>query len=375
MLRNAAQDVLTDDADVEDLFMYGNTGGDPACLEELAKFLSVEYGEEVSQSSLMLTNAATHGLHMILTTLFFQHNPVYVESPCYFYGQKIISEDLKRETIPVQFDDKGMIPEDLDRLLAVHRPSSNNNSHPYWAAVYLGTVFQNPSGVTYPPDRCSALVDLAYRHNVLLLTEDIYNLIYFTHAPSPRLLSYDKQVRSERKQDKGHVVSVGTFSKFMAPSLRFGWIEAPENVLSALNNSSYSNGGGSFHHFLSKLLTSVLKSGVLHGHVAWLRQVYKLRMSAMTQVLTSDLPQGCHFVTPQGGFFIWLCLRPGSDAAKFLDFAVKHAGVSFMPGIHFSPTAGHVNYARLSISVADQDTIREGTRKLCQVYKEFIGET
>ena len=85
-------------------------------------------------------------------------------------------------------------------------------------------------------DRCSALVDLAYRHNVLLLTEDIYNLIYFTHAPSPRLLSYDKQVRSERKQDKGHVVSVGTFSKFMAPSLRFGWIEAPENVLSALNN-------------------------------------------------------------------------------------------------------------------------------------------
>ena len=56
------------------------------------------------------------------------------------------------------FDDDGMVPEELDRLLTQHRPQADlgqtdlgptDVSRPYWASVYMMPVFHNPCGLCY----------------------------------------------------------------------------------------------------------------------------------------------------------------------------------------------------------------------------------
>ncbi|XP_012946337.1 uncharacterized HTH-type transcriptional regulator YdfD [Aplysia californica] len=375
IMRTAAENVLSKDADVEDLFMYGTTGGDKSCLEELSKYLSTEYGEQVNSKELMLTAGASHGLHMVLTLLFGRDNPVFTEDPSYFYGFKMIRTDLQRNLVPVPFDEEGIVPEELERLVLSHKQTGATVSEdrPFWAAVYMMPVFHNPCGISYSADRCEKLIEVARKHNILLIAEDIYNMIYFEdrpHAPR-RLLSFDKATAADSA--RGHVLSIGSFSKILAPSLRMGWVEGPTSVMSLLNQSNYANSGGSFNHFVSKLATSVLQSGVLLGHVSWLRQVYKKRMAILAQILTDNLPYGCSFRQPQGGFFLWLQLRKDTDASEFLNFATKKFGVNFLPGVHCSPSDAFVHCARLSVSVAGESLVAEGGQVLCQAYRAFLG--
>jgi len=382
ILKAAADDVLREDADVADLFMYGATGGDPECLQELAKLLTNEYGDHVSSTELTLTAAATQGLHMVLTLMFGQDSPVFVEDPSYFYGYRIIRDDLKRNLIPVPFDDDGMIPEELDRLLNQYRLNAKRDPHAdldptdvsksYWASVYMMPVFHNPCGMSYSEDRCKELVHVARKHNILLIAEDVYNLIHFEeglHAPK-RLLSYDKETADERS--RGHVLSIGTFSKILAPSLRIGWIEGPSSIISFFNSSNYSNSGGSFNHFMSKLVCSVLKSGVLPSHLVNLRAVYKTRMSALTETLSLHLPEGCSFVVPKGGFFLWLKFRKEINSGLFLKFLIEEYGVNFLPGVHCSPSGGFGHCARLSISYAEEAVVRQGALRLCEALERFM---
>ena len=67
---------------------------------------------------------------------------------------------------------------------------------PFVAMVYTIPCFQNPTGVCYSSDRCKQLVEIARRHNLLVVAEDVYNLLYFPEpdrdtGPPKRLFAYD----------------------------------------------------------------------------------------------------------------------------------------------------------------------------------------
>ena len=64
-------------------------------------------------------------------------------------------------------DDKGVIPEELERAIEAnkdHRPRELSERKPYWALLYALTTFHNPRGISLPPGiitiLCSKLMDL-----------------------------------------------------------------------------------------------------------------------------------------------------------------------------------------------------------------------
>ncbi|BFZ20592.1 hypothetical protein BsWGS_23630 [Bradybaena similaris] len=373
MILTATRNLMTQtqDVDLDTIFRYGPSGGDKKILQRLSEFLTEEYGNTVDSSDLMLTAGATQGLHMILSLLCQQSTPVFVEDPCYFYGFRMIRDDLRMNLVPVPSDDAGINTETLEELLVSYKPA-NSSDKGYWAVVYLVPVFGNPTGFTYSEECCHKLVQLARRHNVLLVVDDAYNLLYFTEAPSapPRLISFDK--KTDVDYGKGHVISNGTFSKICAPSLRLGWIEGPAHLISYLKSSNLSHSGGCFNHYMSLLMDSILRSGVLSQHVRWLRETYKKRMDVLCNVLDEYSPDGSSYYPPKGGFFLWLKLRHDIDAFEFLRFAAKNFDISFLPGICSSPTGSFKNWARLSISSISKEEVQEGARRLCLAYQEFL---
>ncbi|CAG5122413.1 unnamed protein product [Candidula unifasciata] len=377
MLRTATLDLLTQDADVDSVFKYGPVGGHKKILHRLSEFLTEEYGSTVDCSDLMLTAGATQGLHMILSLLCQQSCPVFIEDPSYFYGFRMIRDDLCMNLVPVPSDESGINTDILEKLLTTYKPADNTDfsDKRYWAVVYLIPVFGNPTGYTYSEERCEKLIQMARRHDVLIVAEDVYNLLYFTDTSSapPRLISFDK--KTDPDYGRGHVISNGTFSKIFAPSLRLGWIEGPVHLISYLTLSNLSYSGGCFNQYASKLMECVLRSGALQQHVSWLRKTYKKRMDALFAVLDESSSEGLSFHRPEGGFFLWLKLRPDVDAFEFLRFAAKNFGVSFLPGICSSPTGSFRNWARLSISSNSTEDVQEGARRLCLAYQEFIART
>ncbi|XP_025112377.1 uncharacterized protein LOC112575060 isoform X2 [Pomacea canaliculata] len=308
ILLKATNAVLDENADVTGTFTYGPEIGDAEFRDELAMFLTQEYGDEVKSSHLMVTAGASQALHMITTVMFSKDSIVFVEEPTYFAASMMLSVDLQMKVIPVPCDADGINVEELDHLLTKYRPAHQRpteSKRPFWAFVYTVPVYNNPTGRCYSPSRCRSLVEVARKHEILLVAEDVYNLIHFGEDPfpPPRLLSYDCPADPDYK---GHVLSIGTFSKILAPSLRLGWVEAPECILLHLNNSNLVWSGGSLNHYASKLAAAAMHLGLLPPHVHFLRQVYKSRCDAVCQILRDGLPDVVTFTQPQRA---WTHLR------------------------------------------------------------------
>ena len=93
--------------------------------------------------------------------------------------------------------------------------------------VYLNPNFHNPTGSVLSQERREELISLAVEYDFLVLSDEPYNLLCFddgaggTTAARPLALEPGA---------KGHVLSLGSFSKILAPGLRIGWMQGAETI-------------------------------------------------------------------------------------------------------------------------------------------------
>lgn len=76
------------------------------------------------------------------------------------------------------------------------------------------------------PDVCREIVKISREFELLVITEDVYNMLTYTEdgVPPTRLFALD---RMEDPDYRRNIISNGTFSKILAPGTRVGWMECP----------------------------------------------------------------------------------------------------------------------------------------------------
>ncbi|XP_052245602.1 uncharacterized protein LOC127854579 [Dreissena polymorpha] len=349
LLDKATRILLADDAEERFTFQYGPCKGDPVFCREMAKFLSSEYGHNVSREDIMVTAGATQGLHLVATVMFNKDTPVFMEDPTYFLAVNIIREDFGMNIKPgirlfgdhfgrnelciiVPTDSEGIDTEKLELMLVQHKPASMaGQKTPFWSMVYTIPTFNNPKGYCMSPERFKTLIRLARKHDVLLFTEDIYNILHYDNSPvcPPRLMLYDDRTDEDFQ---GHVLSNCSFSKILAPGLRLGWIEASPRIMKYLEKSATAWSGGAFNHYTSKVIASALKEGLIAEHMIKLRKEYGERMDIACSSLRKYLPQDVKVDYPRGVFFIWLELPPSVDTILLLKLAAEKYKTNFIFG-------------------------------------------
>ncbi|XP_074655339.1 uncharacterized protein LOC141908940 [Tubulanus polymorphus] len=354
-------------------FKYGEDQGDPGFLEELAKFLTTEYGTKVGSDNLFATAGATHGLHLILSLLFTRGDVVFLEEPTYIHTIKI-SLELGFKTIPVPCDSQGMIIEELEKLINEHCPQNfqKSNKKLYKSLIYLIPVFNNPRGFIYSEDRCQELVKLARKQNSLLMADDVYNILNFdgsSHAPK-RLIEFDSS--GDVEYTEGNVISNCSFSKLLTPSMRCGWIEAPSGLIKHLSNTSLVHSAGNTCQYTSTIITSALQMGLVQKQVQIARDEYKRKMMKTLDIFEELLPKTVSFTKPNGGYFIWVELPNDKNAEDLLKFSKEKFGVTFYLGNRFSSTGACSNKLRISIAELVYDDLVVGATRLCKSIKQFL---
>ena len=164
----------------------------------------------------------------------------------------------------------------------------------------------------------------------------------------------------------GTVLSLGSFSKILAPGLRLGWILAAPGLLQSLTQSGLVASGGGLNPFTSAIVRSALELGVQEQHLHKLRNTYRGRLEAMLEALSQSGLQPRY--RPEGGYFVWLELEPSVNPQALLEQAIE-AGVRYQPGVKFS-SRGHFAHAlRLCFAHYDPPDLREGIRRLAMVLR------
>ena len=116
---------------------------------------------------------------------------------------------------------------------------------------------------------------------------------------------------SERSAESGNVVSLGSFSKILAPGLRLGWIQANPELMQRMLAQGALVSGGNFNHFASHVVRQLMENGELATFVAHLRTSYAARADAMDTALRTHLGGVASWQKPLGGYFLWLRLPDG----------------------------------------------------------------
>lgn len=315
---------------------YGPERGAGFVLSELAAFLTAQYGTTVDAGQLMISNGNSQAIELCCAALTSPGDVVFVEDPTYFLALQIFA-DHGLQVVGIAVDDDGLRIDDLEAQLARYSPRM----------VYVIASGQNPTGATMPTQRRRRLVELAGEHGFLVLADEVYQLLHYT-GPAPEPLA--AQVNS------GVVVSLGTFSKILAPGLRLGWIHSSETVLDTLTARGQLVSGGGLNPFTSAVIAALLPDGSLARHLDELRSILHRRLRAMDQALQSQLPPEVSYLRPDAGYFYWLRFAEQFDAAALLPVA-RDAGVGFQPGPAFSPTGAHANCLRLSFAFYDEPAI------------------
>lgn len=333
---------------------YGYEQGDGYFRVALARFLQAQYGIPVSGDTLMTTAGASQALDMICTHFAREGDTVFVEEPTYFLALRIFA-DRRLKVVGLPTDEEGLVVEAVEEALARQRP----------AFLYTVPTFQNPAGATLPAERRKRLADLAREGDFFVVADEVYHMLNYTGAPPAPMAMF---VEGER------VLSIGSFSKILAPGLRLGWIQAAPSLLQRFVQSGLLDSGGGLNPFTSSLVRVILERGWQEAHLEHLREVYGRRVPLMEAALQRHLGRRARYRTPDGGYYFWVSLPEAVDTAELLEEA-KGQRVRFQPGVKFSSRHERHNAMRLSFAFYDEKGIEAGVERLGRVVDDAAGHS
>jgi 2-aminoadipate transaminase len=332
---------------------YGAEQGDGYFRATLAQLLSQSYGEAVNPDHLFITAGASQSLDLICTIFTQAGDTVFVEEPSYFLALRIF-RDHRLKIVGVPMDEDGVDLNALEEKLATEHP----------VFFYTIPTYHNPASITLTRSRREQLVRLSLNYGFIIVADEVYQMLnYLEQAPRP-LACW---------ADQGKLLSIGSFSKILAPGLRLGWIQGTSDLLDGLIGCGLLDSGGGLNPFTSAIVRSTIEMGLLSSNVEHLRSVYSERLRVLQSAVEQELAEAVTFHPPKGGFFMWLRLLHGLSAQELLPEA-RSKNVAFLPGDQFSCSGGMKNYIRLSFALYEADELRTGVQRLSKVLKKVISQ-
>jgi len=337
-----------------DALNYGADQGAGPLLDWLIARIARSEGRAPAPDEIAITGGVSQALDQICTLCTRPGDVALVESPTYHLAVRIL-RDHPLDLVPVPFDNRGLDVGALATTIAGLRAAGRRPR-----LLYTVPTFHNPTGTSLSADRRRALAELAAAEELLVVEDDVYRDLAYDGPPPASLWSL---------APRGAVVRLGSFAKSLAPGLRLGWLTGGAALVRRIVGSGLVDSGGGVNHFAGLVAAQFCLSGQFEPHVARLRDAYRGRRDALLAGLAAHLPAGCTCAPPGGGFFAWVRLPDGMDAAALLPRA-EAAGVAYLPGARFHADGRGAGALRLAFSLYGEEELAEGARRLGNVIRQ-----
>jgi 2-aminoadipate transaminase len=324
-------------------FAYGTSAGYPRLLEWLAK------KHEVAPDRLLATNGSMQADAFLFEELVEPGDVVIVEAPT--YDRTLLSlTKLGAEVFPIPLQADGLDVGALEVALEA-------GARPKLAHVIPN--FQNPAGCTLSLDKRRRLVELAREYGFTIFEDDPYVELRFEGEQQPRMLELDEGGEA--------VVYASSFSKTVCPGIRVGYLVGPKDLIAASRKRATET-YISPNMVAQSIVAEFCDSGAIDRSIETVKGALRERRDATCAALTRHLPDA-RFVTPQGGYFLWVDLPEGSDVAALARSAAER-GVLFVKGTDFLIEGGQSSL-RFAYSAVPPDQIEEGIARVAEAYREL----
>ncbi|MEM1428105.1 MAG: pyridoxal phosphate-dependent aminotransferase [Pseudomonadota bacterium] len=328
---------------------YTGPTGIPELREAIAGDLRATYGLDYTAGEIVVTAGVQESIMLTMLGLCAPGDEVLITSPRFTtYDTAVQMCDGVPIPVPTfEKDDFALDVAEIEKRITDK------------TRMFILVSPNNPTGAVTPPDAIRAIADLAVRHDILIVADEIYaKLIYPPHA---HLSIATLPGMKER------TITLNGFSKTYAMTgWRVGYLAAPadfvEKVTEPRHTLSINTCTVSQHAALAALTGP---QDEIDGHFAAYAERRAYLMEALTE---ADLSYGA----PGGAFYIYTNISStGMTAKPFCEALLREARVLVLPGDMFGDPES--NYIRIGY-LQPLDTIKEAMERIAAFMARHRGD-
>lgn len=290
---------------------YGDISGYLPLRRQLSQKHLADLGVSAEPRQIIMTNGATHGLDLAARLLIRPGDAVLVDDPGYYalFGY-LKTLGARLFGVPRNLDGP-----DVGRMELLIR-----EFHP--KLFFTNSVLHNPTGTSTSLAVAHQMLQLAEKHGLYLVEDDVYG--DFHPGNAPRLATLDQLKR---------VIYVSSFSKTISAGLRVGFVAShPELAARLLDLKLLS--GLTTSEITQRVMHQILLEGSYRKHIERVRSRLQEKRGQVIQQL-EQCGLRVH-AEPAGGMFIWARLPEGQNATEIATLATRE-NIMLAPGNLFRP--------------------------------------
>jgi aspartate aminotransferase len=319
---------------------YTHTAGCPELREAIAAKVFELQGVTCRPTEIMSTVGGTMAIYIAIRAFVGRGDNAVIISPAYaifanavtMAGGEPRAAPLAREGARYRLD-LDRVRDAIDRgtrMIIVNSPS-------------------NPTGWVISVDEQRALCELALRHDLMILADEVYERLTFDAPIAPSF------ARVANGTDR--LVVINSFSKtYNMTGWRLGWAQASEAAIRVMYRAAEfitSNPAA----VAQQAGIAALRSG--ESYVAWLREHYAARRAQVMNALGA-LP-GVSLPEPQGAFYVFPRIDGLTDSTALTARLLEETGVALAPGVGFG--AAGEGCVRMCFAATEQ-TVSEALARI-----------
>ncbi|MGM0397145.1 MAG: aminotransferase class I/II-fold pyridoxal phosphate-dependent enzyme [Bacillota bacterium] len=331
-------DVITDERIIEGAFLDAKAGytrytesvGLKELRQEISNYFLERYNHQAGLDEIMVSTSACQGMWLVMEAILDEGDEVIIPSPCFppYPDQVKLAGGVPVFLPMYEEEDYQLNVERLEELITDRTK-----------AIIVNTP-NNPIGSCLSKETLEKIGEVAIRHDILIIADDIYTL-YSYEAPFVPTATLPGL--------KERTITLGSFSKdFAMTGWRIGYIIAkPEfiKVIKSINeNNVYSAPSISQRAAIHALrLRDEIQPGLLEEFRSRSYYAYE-RLNKL---------KGVHVMEPKGTFYLFPNIKDtGLSSAQVADRLLKEAHVAVVPGSAFGP--GGEGYLRIAVTLGIQ---------------------
>ncbi|MFL6229432.1 MAG: PLP-dependent aminotransferase family protein [Pyrinomonadaceae bacterium] len=249
----------------DSLLGYGEPQGHAPLRRAIASYLGVARAVRCTPEQVIVLDGAQMAFDLIARVLLDPGDAAWMEEPGYGGARAALVASGAR-LVPVPVDAEGLDVAAGAKLC------------PHGRLIYVTPSHQFPLGMTMSLPRRLALLEWASRAGAWVMEDDFDSEYRYAGRPIASLQGLDND---------GRVVYVGTFSKFLFPSLRLGYIVAPPALVDAFL-AARSIVGRHSPSVEQAMLTDFIEEGHFGRHIRRMRTLYAERQSILLDALKRE---------------------------------------------------------------------------------------
>ena len=299
------------------LNQYAPGIGMPAVRQAIANHAERFYGQELNpETEVLVTSGATEGIFAAILGLTDPGDEVIVFEPVYdTYVPNMVMAGVTPRYVPLRGENWTFDPDELAKAFTGRT-----------RAIIVNTP-HNPTGKVYARDELRVIADLCIKHNVIAITDEVYEHILYDDAMHTRLATLPGM--------EDRTLTISSLGKtFSVTGWKIGWAVGPAALVNAANQA---------HQFITYAVASPLQAAAataLNLPFSFFERLqinYQSRRDRMVGVLEKV---GFKVFKPSGSYFVMIDWCGGAPARvqddfQFARWLTAEIGVACIPASPF----------------------------------------